>query len=72
MYRGQDGFTAPQRRNVEGKHLAPEDACSRDTLVPIHWHGRNVAIPLSQLVPTEANESTAEAIRDWHYGLARG
>jgi len=41
-------------------------------LVLIHWHSRNVAIPLSQLAPIEAHESTAEAIGDWHYWLAQG
>jgi hypothetical protein len=41
-------------------------------LVLIRSHGRNVAIPLSQLIPLNAGESTAEAIADWHYWLAQG
>jgi hypothetical protein len=57
---------------VEVQRLAPEDACASDMLVLIHWHGRNVAIPLSQLVPLDADESTAEAIADWHYGVTQG
>jgi hypothetical protein len=57
---------------AEVKRSAPEDACSSDMLVLIHWHGRNVAIPLSQLAPIEADESTTEAIGDWHYWLAQG
>jgi hypothetical protein len=57
---------------VELRCMAPEDACSADMLVLITWHGRNVAVPLSQLTPLEANESTTEAIRDWHYWVAQG
>jgi len=57
---------------VEAQRLAPEDACASNMLVLIQWHGRNVAIPLSQLTPLSADESTAEAIADWHYWLAQG
>jgi len=57
---------------VEVRRMAPEGACSSDMLVLITWHGRNVAIPLSQLVPLDADESTAEAIADWHYWVAQG
>jgi len=57
---------------VEVLRMAPEDACARDMLVLIRWHGRNVAVPLSQLVAIDADESTIEAIGDWHYWLAQG
>ncbi len=57
---------------VEVRRMAPEDACSSDMLVLITWHGRNVAIPLSQLTPLDADESTVEAIGDWHYWVAQG
>ncbi len=57
---------------VEVRRMAPEDTCSIDMLVLITWHGRNVAIPLSQLAPLDADESTAEAIGDWHYWVAQG
>jgi Calcium binding len=57
---------------VEVRRLAPEDACSSDMLVLITWHGRNVAVPLSQLAPLDAGESTSEAVCDWHYGIAQG
>jgi Calcium binding len=57
---------------VEVRRRAPEDACSSDMLVLIHWTGRNLAIPLSQLTPLDADESTAEAIADWHYWIAQG
>ena len=57
---------------VEVRSLAPEDSCAHDMLVLIRWHGRNVTIPLSQLVAIDADQSTIEAIGDWHYWLARG
>ena len=52
--------------------LAPEDPCAHDMRVLIRWHNRNVTAPLSQLVAIDADESTIEAIGDWHYWLAQG
>jgi len=52
--------------------MAPEDACSADMLVLILWHDRTMAVPLSQLVAVDPDESTAEAIGDWHYWVAQG
>jgi Calcium binding len=40
-------------------------------LVLIRWHGRTMAVPLSQLVAIDP-ESTAEAIGNWHYWVAQG
>jgi hypothetical protein len=57
---------------VEVRGMAPEDACSADMLVLIHWHGRKMAVPLSQLAVIDPDESTAEAIGDWHYWVAQG
>jgi len=57
---------------VEVRRMAPEDACSGDMLVLIKWHGRNVAVPLSQLIPLGAVEPTVEAMGDWHYWVAQG
>jgi len=66
--------TSPLRKGetVEVQRMAPEDACSSDMLVLIRWESRNLAIPLSQLTPLDAEESTAEAIADWHYWVAQG
>jgi hypothetical protein len=61
-----------QGETVEVRRMAPEDACSSDMLVLITWQGRNMAVPLSQLAPLEADESTTEAIGDWHYWVAQG
>lgn len=52
---------------VEVRGLAPEDSCAHDMLVLIRWNGRNIAVPLSQVVAVGADESTVEAIGDWHY-----
>ena len=57
---------------VEVRGLASEDACAGDMLVLIRSQGRNVAIPLSQLAAIDADDSTLEAIGDWHYWLAQG
>jgi hypothetical protein len=57
---------------VEVQRMAPADACSADMLVLIRWHGRTMAVPLSQLGAIDPDESTAEAIADWHYWVAQG
>ena len=57
---------------VQVRRLASEEACSSDMLVLITWHGRKLAVPLSQLLPLDPDESTAEAIGDWHYWVAQG
>jgi len=57
---------------VEVRRMAPEDACSADMLMLILWHGRKMAVPLSQLAAINPDESTAEAIGDWHYWVAQG
>ena len=52
--------------------MAPEEACASDMLVLIRWQGRKMAVPLSQLTALDADQSTAEAIGDWHYWVAQG
>jgi calcium binding protein len=61
-----------KRETVEICGLAPERACSSDMLVQIRWQGRKMAVPLSQLAAIDPDESTAEAISDWHYWVTRG
>jgi calcium binding protein len=56
----------------EVSRMAPENACSADMLALIRWQGHNEEVPLSQLVPLDTEESTIEAIGDWHYWVARG
>ncbi len=57
---------------VEILRMAGEDACEHDILVQIRWQGRKMAVPLSQLVAVDPDESTDEAIGDWHYWVAQG
>jgi hypothetical protein len=57
---------------VEVLRMAGENACEHDMLVQIRWQGRKMAIPLSQLEAIGADESTQEAIGDWHYWAAQG
>jgi hypothetical protein len=57
---------------VEVRRMALEDACSTDMLVLIRWQGGKMAVPLSQLAAIDPDQSTAEAIGDWHYWVAQG
>lgn len=57
---------------VEALRMAVEDACEHDMLVQIRWQGRKMAVPLSQLEATNSDESSNEAIGDWHYWVAHG
>jgi hypothetical protein len=38
----------------------------------IRWQSRTTAVPLSQLAGVNVDESTADAIADWHYWVAQG
>jgi hypothetical protein len=57
---------------VEVQGLADEDACSTEMMAMIRWHGRAMAVPLAQLIAVDVDDSTTEAIADWHYWVARG
>jgi hypothetical protein len=57
---------------VEVLRMAPDDVCEHDMLVQIRWSARKLAVPLSQLTAVDSDESTAEAIGDWHYWVAQG
>lgn len=56
---------------IEVVRMATE-ACEHDMLVQIRWRGRKMAVPLSQLTALDADESTKEAIGDWHYWVSQG
>ena len=63
-------IVSPLRKgeSVEVLRMAPEDACSADMLVVIHWQDRTMAVPLSQLAAVDPDDSTAEGIADWIIG----
>jgi hypothetical protein len=52
--------------------MAPEDNCRHGMFVLVRWQGRKMAVPLLQLAAIDPDESTEEAIGDWHYWVARG
>jgi hypothetical protein len=57
---------------VEVLRMAREEACEHDMFVQIRWEGRKMAAPLSQLEAIATDESTKEAIGDWHYWVTQG
>jgi hypothetical protein len=52
--------------------LAAEAESESEIFVRVRWHGRRLAVPLSQLEPRGADATTREAIGDWHYWIVRG
>jgi Calcium binding len=61
-----------QGETTEVLGMAKEDACEHDMLVQIRWQGRKMAVPLSQLDAVNPDESTNEALGDWHYWVSQG
>jgi len=57
---------------VEVLRMASDGVCEHDIFVQIRWSGRKLAVPLSQLSALDPDQSTAEAIGDWHYWVAQG
>jgi hypothetical protein len=57
---------------VKVVRMAPDDVCAHDMLVLVQWQRRKMAVPLAQLTAVDPDESTAEAIGDWHYWVAQG
>jgi hypothetical protein len=53
--------------------MADEGECEKEMFVAIRWEKNELAVPLSQLLPTSAvSEATKEAVEDWHYWMKRG
>ena len=57
---------------VEVVSMAPDHVCAHDMLVLTRWQGRKLAVPLAQLAAVNPDQSTAEAMGDWHYWVAQG
>ena len=57
---------------VEVVRMAPDEVCEHEMLVLVRWQGRTMAAPLAQLTAVDPDESTAEAIGDWHFWVAQG
>src|SRR4030081_2558879 len=67
-------IVSPLRKGetVEVVRMAPDDVCAHDMLVMVRRQGQKMALPLAQLTALDSDESTAEAIGDWHYWVAQG
>jgi hypothetical protein len=67
-------ITSPLQKGeeVEVLRMAPDEACATDMFVLVRWRSRKLAVPLAQLNAIDPDESTAEAIGDWHYWIAQG
>jgi hypothetical protein len=67
-------ITSPLKKgeDVEVLRMAPDEACATDMLVLVRSQSRTIAVPLAQLTAIDPDESTAEAIGDWHYWVAQG
>jgi hypothetical protein len=57
---------------VDVLSMAPDEACMTDMLVMVRWQRRKLAVPLAQLAAIEPDDSTEEAIGDWHSWLSQG
>ena len=60
-------------QKVEVVGMADQSECEREMFVTIRWKKETLAVPLAQLDPMgEVDESTWQAIEDWHYWVGRG
>ena len=57
---------------VEVLSMAPADECESEMFVMIRWEHDGLAVPLAQLNPSHASETTTIAITDWHYWVEQG
>ena len=57
---------------IEVLGMAPEDECEHDIFVNIRWAKDGLAVPLSQLRPSDADPETMQAVGDWHYWVGKG
>jgi hypothetical protein len=52
--------------------MADSDECRSEMFVEIEWDEQELAIPLSQLEVIKADDTTRQAVADWHYWVGRG
>jgi len=57
---------------VEVVGMASEDECTSEVLVVVTRSKAKLAVPLGQLKCDSGDEQTCQAVKDWHYWLARG
>jgi hypothetical protein len=59
-------------QQVEVIGMPPENECEREMFVTIRWRGTELAVPLAQLRPMDADDETTQAVEDWLYWSDRG
>ena len=66
--------TSPLRKGqqVEVTELACAQVCEQEMFVTVSWEDRKLAVPLAQLESIQADKTTSQAIKDWHYWVERG
>lgn len=57
---------------VEVLKMAEEDECMHEMFVVIRREKEGLAVPLSQLQPSNAAPETIQAVEDWHYWCRQG
>ena len=58
---------------VEVIGLGPQEECAHEMFVLTRWDRPDgLAVPLSQLEATVADEQTIQAVEDWHYWVEQG
>ena len=57
---------------VEVIGMSSEEECEHEMFVTIRWEKEGLAVPLSQLGVIHGDDSTREAVEDWHYWVNKG
>ena len=57
---------------VQVTGMASEEDCMHEMFVEVRWQGRTCGTPLTQLEGISLQDEARQAIKDWHYWIARG
>ncbi|MDR1317019.1 MAG: calcium-binding protein, partial [Spirochaetales bacterium] len=61
-----------QGEKITALKMADSDQYRNNMFVIIEWEDRQLGIPLEQILPIDADADALEAVKDWHYWVARG
>jgi len=59
-------------QEIEVVGLAPAEECGSEMFVAVTREHRNLAVPLAQLEPIQADKTTQQTVGNWHYWVAQG
>jgi hypothetical protein len=59
-------------KEVDAVGLAPADECESEMFITVPWEKRALAVPLALLAPIRAEQTTQQAVSDWHYWIEQG